>query len=931
VALTAFVLGLGAAGAHGASYPPGLRFQTLVTPRISLHFHQGLEPMAREAAAMAGEILERLEARYGHRVGRVHIVLADTEDDPNGFASPLPYPLIHLRAAAPSGTDDFGNYESWLRLVLTHELTHVVHLDEAGGLWRVGRKVLGRAPFLFPNAVTPTWMVEGLPTFEETEGTAFGRGRNPDSRMVLRMASIEGAFPGPDRPVAGLDRWPGGDASYLFGESFLRSLSQRFGSKVLPELGRSQAGFVPFFDDLTCRRVTGATFGVRWKEWGATSEGIFEDERSQVRARGETSSAPLTHRGILQAGPRFSPDGQWIAYTSGMLDRFREVRVMRADGTDDRRLADRNGGSGLAWTPDGAQLVFDEPEVYRIFSTFSDLRVVDVGTGRVSALTRGLRARTPDVSPDGTRVVFVRRLSDRSELFTIGLDGRGLSQLTRSVAGTQWSGPRFGPDGRRIVAARYSEGGWLDLVLVDPENGTLAPLLQDRARDVEPTWSPDGTSIVLRSDRDGISNLYAFRLEDRALLRITNVIGGAFSPSVSPDGRRVAFSGYSAAGYDIRAMALDLAAAPAAPAFEDPYPLCRPPVKPTAGPTGTYHPEQTLLPRFWTPYIASDERESRIGLVTGGADPLLRHSWALEATVGTETRGLNGRALYRYDRWWPTIAASVSDTRNIESLGGVEDSVRTREAAVSATFPLSRGYRLAQAASLAYRAKREWVEVDPDRNPLSLGGVEAAWSLATAKQYPYSISPVDGFRLRLAMLRESQQLGSDVSLSKLTGDIRGYLRLGGGGVLALRAGGGTTFGTPGFQRSFALGGFGEDGLFTLVDAHTGVLRGYPDSAFRGRRLAYANAELRVPLAHPQRGKGLFPLFVRHLHGAVFADAGNAWSGDLHASELKTGVGAALGADVNLGHGLPLTTTVGLAHGLAEKGETRAYFKLGLAF
>jgi hypothetical protein len=113
---------MAAANAQGASYPPAFRFQTLVTPHVSLHFHQGLEPMARQAVAMAGEILERLETRYGHRVGRVHIVLADNEDDPNGFATPVPYPLVHLRAAAPLGTDDFGNYESWLRLVLTHEL-----------------------------------------------------------------------------------------------------------------------------------------------------------------------------------------------------------------------------------------------------------------------------------------------------------------------------------------------------------------------------------------------------------------------------------------------------------------------------------------------------------------------------------------------------------------------------------------------------------------------------------------------------------------------------------------------------------------------------------------------------------------------------------------------------------------------------------------
>src|SRR3990172_2113995 len=156
-----------------AIYPPGYRFRTLSTDRVSVHFHDPLESMAREAAAIATEILLGHERRYGQRVGRVQLVLVDVDDQPNGYASPLPFPLVNVRAVAPDGSDGFGNHEGWLRLVLAHELAHTVHLEQAGGLWRLGRRLLGRAPFLFPNTFAMSWMIEGLATYEETQLTAF--------------------------------------------------------------------------------------------------------------------------------------------------------------------------------------------------------------------------------------------------------------------------------------------------------------------------------------------------------------------------------------------------------------------------------------------------------------------------------------------------------------------------------------------------------------------------------------------------------------------------------------------------------------------------------------------------------------------------------------------------------------------------------------
>ena len=129
--LALFLLLVAADGALAASYPPGLRFHSLRGERAIVIYHDPLEPQARQALALADAILARHQEHYGHRVRPVQIVLADVVDSPNGFATPFPYPIVRIDAVAPDGSDDLGNHEGWLRLVLTHELAHIVHLDQA--------------------------------------------------------------------------------------------------------------------------------------------------------------------------------------------------------------------------------------------------------------------------------------------------------------------------------------------------------------------------------------------------------------------------------------------------------------------------------------------------------------------------------------------------------------------------------------------------------------------------------------------------------------------------------------------------------------------------------------------------------------------------------------------------------------------------------
>lgn len=930
--LAALCLLLPAAASSAASFPPELHFRTIESAHVSLHYPRGIEASAQQALALAEDLLSRHQARYGTHIPRVHIVLADVEDDPNGFATPLPYPMVQLRLVAPAGNDELGNYEEWLRTVLTHELAHVVHLEQARGWWGLGRRVLGRAPFLFPNGATPMWTVEGLATFEETEGTAFGRGSDADAHMVLRMEAVERGLPAEDRPVLGLDRWPAGQGGYLFGQAFLRDVTRRFGRDTVPRLARANAAtLLPYLDEWTFSRVTGAGLHERWNEWRQSFGAELEAEVEAIAARGLTRSRPLTTRGVRQVGPRFSPDGRLIAYTSRTLTRLRELRVMNADGTGDHHVAWRNGGENVAWTPDGQRLVFDEPERWRAFRTRFDLRVVHARGGRVRALTRGLRARDPDVTPDGRSAVFVRQKGDGGELALIGLDGTGLRDLTRSEPGVQWSDPAVSPDGASVAAARWTRGGWLDLVRVDLESGAVEELTRDRAKDLQPHWSADGALVLFRSDRDGVSNLYALRLADRALLRVTNVAGGAFGPDLAPDGRTLAFAAYGSRGYDVHVMDFDPGALAPAEPFVDVRPLPRPPPPPVEARDHAYRPLAEARPRYWLPYLDTAGVGVRLGVTTSGSDPLFRHAWAATLSRDTGSRRPSAYAVYQYDRFWPTLLVAGEARHERARFSSGEADTLDRDVTLRVSLPVVRRLRSAQTVTLSWRREREEVEGSPSAT-LDLGGIEAAWTLSSVRQFPYSISPVDGWRLRLAALREDPALGSSVRLTKLLADARVYLRgFGASDALALRLGGGTTIGRPTFRQSYAVGGFPDATLVDVVRTNQTVLRGYPDNAFTGRRFAHANAEYRLALAHPQRGWRTLPVFVRHLHASVFADAAHAWLGRFRVQDVKASIGAALGSDVFLGQGLPVTATVGTARGLSTRGETQAYFRLGLAF
>jgi hypothetical protein len=211
--------------------------------------------------------------------------------------------LIFVTAAAPPGSDFIGRTDDWLRLVFTHEFTHIVHLDRSEGWAQIFRGVFGRASLAFPNTWLPVWQIEGLAAWEESAITGEGRLHAGDFRAIERETARSGRAVPIDRVNGGLTDWPAGLAPYAFGLGFHDYLSQRFGEERFSALAARTSRSLPFFGSRA--KVCGESLGDLWN--GIARPRLKGHRTPRTCRLLEPVDALVTHDGFTIASPRFAP------------------------------------------------------------------------------------------------------------------------------------------------------------------------------------------------------------------------------------------------------------------------------------------------------------------------------------------------------------------------------------------------------------------------------------------------------------------------------------------------------------------------------------------------------------------------------------------------------------------------------------------------
>lgn len=197
-----------------------------------------------------------------------------------------------------------------------------------------------------------------------------------------------------------------------------------------------------------------------------------------------------------------------------------------AGGTPEPVLTDSGSDArDPSWSPDGSKLVFSMPvggpyQIQMVDRDGSNLHLVTDGSD-------GGHYEGPAWSPNGDWIACERYVLTQQGLALMRTDGSDRRILTSGRDRT----PDWSPDGSRIAFARFSDSGGQDIYTVaTADSADLQQLTTGYTTDTSPAWSPDGSRIAFQSNRDGQFHIYVMNADGSGVTQVTYQVGAQYFP-----------------------------------------------------------------------------------------------------------------------------------------------------------------------------------------------------------------------------------------------------------------------------------------------------------------------------------------------------------------------------------------------------------------
>lgn len=538
---------------------------TIEGKNVYVHYHEGAERTAKVIAKIADEVWGPITSLYGYAPDKVHYVIKDKDDYSNG-ATYFFDNKIEIWASALDF--DLRGTHNWLRNVITHEFTHMVQI-QASMKW--GRSIPAvylqflnyqdvRRPDLlygYPDKIVsypiasiniPAWFAEGTAQYMRKE---FGY-ENWDSHrdMILRSYVLDDNMLTWNQMGVFGKTSLGNESVYNSGYALTLYIAQQYGEDKLRLISEKLGDLTNFTIDAAFEDVLGKDGNEIYDEWKAYLTKSYNERIKDVNSN-LVDGLLIQDEGFGNFYPIYSKDGSKFYFISNQgKDYLGTSSLFEFDlATSKKKKIIGSIRSTVSITSDGKKIIFaklsdDNPE----WANIHDIFVYDIEEEDDERLTFGLRANNPNLSHDGKNITFVFQKDGTTNLGLIDIDGKNFKRLTFFEEGEQIYNPKFSNDDSHIIFD-YSIKEGRDIASVDVDGSNFKFLIQTKNDERNATYDNDG-NLIYASNETGIFNLYKIDKRTQKRSRISNVLGGAFMPTVDKSGN-IIYAGYNSHGYQI--------------------------------------------------------------------------------------------------------------------------------------------------------------------------------------------------------------------------------------------------------------------------------------------------------------------------------------------------------------------------------------------
>ncbi len=608
-------------GFSSESFAGILNWHYLESEHYVLYYHDGWEGKAKTVLSEL-ELARAYTAKAtGVETPKIPVVLEDLGIEANGFVSKFPFQM-RLFPKTAATESDFSKDPNSLRLLITHEQTHVAQTSNLRGLGRQARDLLGNNYNIQWDVMN--WMLEGYAVnVESTLGPPTGRLYHGYHDAAVLAKAYYNHFPSfMDMNNTTLLQFPPG-FWYHYGSVFWQFIAQKYGpdsiNRFFEELGRYPSLSSVFFIQKEFPDYYGVDTAFK-AVYHKSIVDVYEEWKVEMLTESQewrTGGTRKTWEGWIK--PTMTSDGTSVYYVSGILYRTEPYSQTMLFGL--YRLTPTTGETTLVtYLPHfsvgtlqymngnlyigGMETRFGFDNISSNgFGKYTHLRKINPSTGESSIVLSNV-GDAFYVAQNGTVYYAIeKQKSFGSELWKYDGTSRIKMADTPEVIGEIFSDA---DPGSLWVVSKSESQAW-KITRVTLATGEVTPIVNSAW--AETTAKRVGNSILFTSTLEGKYGVYRYDLTRK---KIENLSTASFAKEAEIVGNTLVFTGITDTGEDLFVSTVNAIPVVWEPEVNTVY-TPPPPVSYTSGTAWERNFTQEPLPyvRFFSQYDSTTVRGLR--------------------------------------------------------------------------------------------------------------------------------------------------------------------------------------------------------------------------------------------------------------------------------------------------------------------------------